>query len=346
MFCPKCGAQLKDDAKFCNKCGAQLQAMQQQTPRQQAYNQQSAAMQPPARKKGGFLVVLLLLILLALAAGGAFAAYRMGAFDSFLSSSDDDKGDKKGSSKRSKDKEDDRDSDEDEEEEDGKDKGGKDKGGKDEDSKDEDSEDGDSKDEGSEDGDSKDEGSEGRKTRVGEMDETTVPTTTAAANIPVTATAKYASQVSYAGLYRAGYVRDTAYGSSNVVQKGSKIDNSAWSAFDGDTITSWQEGRDGDGIGEFIGIGFDRTYQVKVITVLLGNHRSAELYVKNNTPRTLTFQVGGQEFQATFPNEMQRFALEFSQPVEASDIRITVNDVYKGTVYADASIAEVEVYGY
>lgn len=341
MFCPKCGAQLKDDAKFCNKCGAQLQAMQQQTPRQQAYNQQSAAMQPPARKKGGFLVVLLLLILLALAAGGAFAAYRMGAFDSFLSSSDDDKGDKKGSSKRSKDKEDDRDSDEDEEEEDGKDKGGKD-----EDSKDEDSEDGDSKDEGSEDGDSKDEGSEGRKTRVGEMDETTVPTTTAAANIPVTATAKYASQVSYAGLYRAGYVRDTAYGSSNVVQKGSKIDNSAWSAFDGDTITSWQEGRDGDGIGEFIGIGFDRTYQVKVITVLLGNHRSAELYVKNNTPRTLTFQVGGQEFQATFPNEMQRFALEFSQPVEASDIRITVNDVYRGTVYADASIAEVEVYGY
>lgn len=341
MFCPKCGAQLKDDAKFCNKCGAQLQAMQQQTPRQQAYNQQSAAMQPPARKKGGFLVVLLLLILLALAAGGAFAAYRMGAFDSFLSSSDDDKGDKKGSSKRSKDKEDDKDSDEDEEEEDGKDKGGKD-----EDSKDEDSEDGDSKDEGSEDGDSKDEGSEGRKTRVGEMDETTVPTTTAAANIPVTATAKYASQVSYAGLYRAGYVRDTAYGSSNVVQKGSKIDNSAWSAFDGDTITSWQEGRDGDGIGEFIGIGFDRTYQVKVITVLLGNHRSAELYVKNNTPRTLTFQVGGQEFQATFPNEMQRFALEFSQPVEASDIRITVNDVYKGTVYADASIAEVEVYGY
>lgn len=341
MFCPKCGAQLKDDAKFCNKCGAQLQAMQQQTPRQQAYNQQSAAMQPPARKKGGFLVVLLLLILLALAAGGAFAAYRMGAFDSFLSSSDDDKGDKKGSSKRSKDKEDDKDSDEDEEEEDGKDKGGKDKGGKDEDS-----EDGDSKDEGSEDGDSKDEGSEGRKTRVGEMDETTVPTTTAAANIPVTATAKYASQVSYAGLYRAGYVRDTAYGSSNVVQKGSKIDNSAWSAFDGDTITSWQEGRDGDGIGEFIGIGFDRTYQVKVITVLLGNHRSAELYVKNNTPRTLTFQVGGQEFQATFPNEMQRFALEFSQPVEASDIRITVNDVYRGTVYADASIAEVEVYGY
>ena len=342
MSCPKCGAQLKADAKFCNKCGAQLQAMPQPNPRQQAYNQQSAAMQPPARKKKGLWVVLILLVLLLLAAGGAYAAYQMGVFDSFLSSSDEGRGSGGGSSRKSKDDEDDEDEDKEEDEE--EDREGKDKKGE-EDRESEDGEEGDAK-------DSREEGAEesedqGRRTRVSDMEETTAAAeTTVAMDIPVTATAKYASQVSYAGLSRAGYVRDTAYGSSNVVQKGSKIDNSAWSAFDGDSITSWQEGRDGDGIGEFIGISFDRTYQVKVVTVLLGNHRSAELYVKNNTPRTLTFQIGGQDFQATFPNEMQKFALEFSQPVEASDIRITVNDVYKGTVYADASIAEVEVYGY
>lgn len=338
MFCPKCGAQLKDDAKFCNKCGAQLQP----SPRQQAYNQQSAALQPPVKKKKTLWVVLILLILLLAAAGGVFAAYRMGVLDPFLPSSSQERESNKGS--KDKDDEDDNEDDKDskkksiDEEEDEKES--------DEDSEEESSRNGKEKDDGDSEDEKKEESASRRPAIADASTAAEEPATTTAAALPVTATAKYASQVNFSGLYKAGYVRDTAYGSSNVVQKDSKIDNSAWSAFDGDVITSWQEGREGDGIGEFIGIGLDRTYQVKVITVTLGNHRTAELYVKNNVPRTLTFQIGGQDFQATFPNEMQEFALEFSQPVEASELRITVNDVYKGTVYADASIAEVEVYGY
>jgi len=27
MFCPKCGAENPDDAKFCHKCGAELSAI-------------------------------------------------------------------------------------------------------------------------------------------------------------------------------------------------------------------------------------------------------------------------------------------------------------------------------
>ncbi len=331
MFCPKCGTQLKDGAKFCNKCGAQLQAAPQPSSRQQAYNQQSAAMQPPVKKKKTLWVVLILLILLLAAAGGAFAAYRLGMFDQFLPSSSQERN----SSNRSRNKEDD------EDDKDSKKKSIDDEGDEEETGKSEEEEDGEDS------GDKINEESAAHPPAIADTSAAAeTAAETSAAILPLTATAKYANQVNFSGLSKAGYVRDTAYGSSNVVQKGNTIDNSAWSAFDGDRITSWQEGREGDGIGEFIGIGLDRTYQVKVITVWLGNHRTAELYTKNNVPRTLTFQIGGQDFQATFPNEMQEFALEFSQPVEASDIRITVNDVYKGTVYADASIAEVEVYGY
>lgn len=32
MFCPKCGSQLADDAKFCGACGAQIQAPANTTP--------------------------------------------------------------------------------------------------------------------------------------------------------------------------------------------------------------------------------------------------------------------------------------------------------------------------
>lgn len=54
-YCPNCGAQLPDDAKFCASCGTPLAAPQQpqqqyQQPYQQAY-QQPQAEQAPQKKK-------------------------------------------------------------------------------------------------------------------------------------------------------------------------------------------------------------------------------------------------------------------------------------------------------
>lgn len=173
----------------------------------------------------------------------------------------------------------------------------------------------------------------------------TMPETTAAAAEPVTIAVQYGSQTSLSGMVKAGVQKVTAYDSSHVVQRDSTIDNSAWSAFDGQSTTSWQEGAQGDGIGEYVGISFDREYQVQVITLLLGNHRSDSWYIKNNTPKTLTVNLGGQIFMASFPKEKTEFALVLSQPVAASDIRLTIEDVYKGTEYEDTIIAEVGVYG-
>lgn len=177
-------------------------------------------------------------------------------------------------------------------------------------------------------------------------EETTAPAveTTAEAE-PATCTVKRISQVNLSGKVRAGVLRDTVEASSYLVQSDKAIDNSGWSAFDGDSVTSWQEGVEGNGIGEYIGIRFDREYQVEAITLLLGNHRSDDLYVRNNVPKTLIINLDGQVFQVTFPKEKLEQVVEFSRPVPASSIRLTVQDVYPGTEYTDTIIAEVGVYG-
>lgn len=162
---------------------------------------------------------------------------------------------------------------------------------------------------------------------------------------PVTVSVKHLNQVNLAGKTRVTMLSHTAYDSSHLVQTDKTIDNSAWSAFDGQSVTSWQDGVEGDGIGEYIGISFDGEYQVQVITLLVGNHRSDSWFAKNNVPKSLYINLGGQVFEVSLPKEKTEFAVVLSRPVAASDIRITVDAVYKGTEYSDTVIAEVGVYG-
>lgn len=175
--------------------------------------------------------------------------------------------------------------------------------------------------------------------------ETTAAADTTAALEPVTFTVNRISQVNLSGKVRAVMLRDTAVASSYIVQSDATIDNSAWSAFDGDNVTSWQEGVEGDGRGEYVGVSFDREYQVEAVTFVLGNHRRDDLYIRNNVPRTLAINLDGQVFEVTFPKEMLEQVVVFSRPVPASSIRVTIQDVYPGTEYTDTVIAEIGVYG-
>lgn len=59
MFCPKCGAQLPDAAKFCNKCGADLRMLSEVQPRRESsyqyadhgYSESAAVKKPRAARK-------------------------------------------------------------------------------------------------------------------------------------------------------------------------------------------------------------------------------------------------------------------------------------------------------
>lgn len=331
MFCPKCGANLKDGSRFCSKCGSSIGG---QGGRPGYPPQMAASSMPPKKKKGntGLIVFLIILLVLVIAGVGMGILYYMNEKKEaellesvraeFQEGNEDDEEDE--DRRRKKDEEDD---DEDEEREGDRDR--------------------------------EEEGlsttavateaealaTEAATTAAQAM--TTAAATTAApmTNEPVTVSLQYSAQTSFSGLIRAGVVKATAVDSSHVVQRGTTIDNSAWSAFDGQATTSWQEGAAGHGIGEYVGISFDREYQVQVVTFRLGNHRSDSWYVKNDVPEVLSINLGGQVFSVTFPREMVEFAVVLSRPVAASSIRVTVDDVYYGTEYEDATIAEIGVYG-
>ncbi len=331
MFCPKCGANLKDGSRFCSKCGSSIGG---QGGRPGYPPQMASSSMPPKKKKGntGLIVFLIILLVLVIAGVGMGILYYMNEKKEaellesvraeFQEGNEDDEEDE--DRRRKKDEEDD---DEDEEREGDRDR----------------EEEGLSTTAAATEAEAL--ATEAATTAAQAM--TTAAATTAApmTNEPVTVSLQYSAQTSFSGLIRAGVVKATAVDSSHVVQRGTTIDNSAWSAFDGQATTSWQEGAAGHGIGEYVGISFDREYQVQVVTFRLGNHRSDSWYVKNDVPKVLSINLGGQVFSVTFPREMVEFAVVLSRPVAASSIRVTVDDVYYGTEYEDATIAEIGVYG-
>ena len=140
----------------------------------------------------------------------------------------------------------------------------------------------------------------------------------------------------------------SASASSTIQQDG--IDNTPHVMTDGSTYSCWQEGVDGDGLGENVTYQFDREYKVKFLVLRLGNWYNAgdgiDYYTRNNRPEKMTFILGDQSFDVTFPDEQREFCVEFSKEVPASSLKMVIDSVYQGTDYADTCINEVDVYGY
>lgn len=131
--------------------------------------------------------------------------------------------------------------------------------------------------------------------------------------------------------------------SSSIYQKG--YDNRGYKAFDGDPTSSWQIDTRRTGIGEYVDVYFDREQSIRQITLLLGNHRSYDWFVKNHVPRTLSFQFDGANYYGVvFQKSMDEFLIEFSQPINTRHVRITIDDIYPGSKYDDTVIADIGFY--
>ena len=131
--------------------------------------------------------------------------------------------------------------------------------------------------------------------------------------------------------------------SSHITQEG--VNNDATAAIDGDEITSWQEGADGDGIGEALFINLTRDYEIRYIKFKLGNWRSAETYRQNNRPRKLAVQIGDVVYNVEFPDGQTEYCLALSKDLSANYISITIQSVYSGDDWDDTCISEVGIYG-
>lgn len=134
-----------------------------------------------------------------------------------------------------------------------------------------------------------------------------------------------------------------ASASSAISQEG--VDNSAYKAVDGDSRTSWQEGVNGDGIGESVHLKLARPYMVKYMSFQLGNWNSKEYYDGNNRPKELEITAGDVTQTVTFPDGQVEYWVEFSKECPASEIDVVIRSVYEGSQWDDTCIAEIGIYG-
>lgn len=171
---------------------------------------------------------------------------------------------------------------------------------------------------------------------------------------PTPVPALEATIVSMEELEASGYYQiysESTWESSIVDQKGTH-NNSASALVDGSLETSWQEGVDGDGLGESVMLDFGREVEIVYVEMYLGNHRTDEWFYKNNVPSQVTLscygaQDGSSESVTVRKDSHQRGAtiVGFNRPVSARYFELFIDDVYKGSMYDDTCIAEIKVYG-
>jgi len=131
---------------------------------------------------------------------------------------------------------------------------------------------------------------------------------------------------------------------TSVVSQSGTYDNTAASVVDDDLATSWQEGKDGYGIGESIQLDFDGMHQIRGFALWLGNWRSDSLYAENCVPKMLNIYIDERVVTVEFPQEKTCQYVVFSEPVPADFVMIEISSVYAGSKYDDTCIAEVMVY--
>ena len=116
----------------------------------------------------------------------------------------------------------------------------------------------------------------------------------------------------------------------------------AINVIDGDITTSWQEGVEGDGIGEYLITYFEREQDIDLIRLRLGR---ASNYGNNGRPKALRFDFSDNSYAIyEFADINQDVYLKTEKPVHTNYIKLTILDAFKGAEYADTCITEVSAY--
>lgn len=113
--------------------------------------------------------------------------------------------------------------------------------------------------------------------------------------------------------------------------------------YDGKVSTNWTENVPGDGLEEHVTFYLDGTYAVKTMRIYIGSHFNRETYEHNGRPKviTLTFSDGTSE-RITLKDSYEEQIITLSQYHYTDYVKITIKEVYSGTLFEDTIIAEVD----
>jgi hypothetical protein len=137
---------------------------------------------------------------------------------------------------------------------------------------------------------------------------------------------------------------DETYCVSSVLRPQFGNSYGAQNLFAGSSASAWVEGRDGNGVGEWITIEFDGMRLVKSITVRNGYQKSSDIFQKNNRVRQLRVMFSQGETQTlNLPNRLGSEQITLPKPVKAYWMKFIIDDVWAGNRYTDTALTKLVV---
>jgi hypothetical protein len=114
--------------------------------------------------------------------------------------------------------------------------------------------------------------------------------------------------------------------------------------FKGPASAAWVEGRQGNGVGEWITVEFDGLRMVRSIVVRNGYQKSSDIFGKNNRVRHLRAVFSQGETQTlTLQDRSGSESLTLPKPVKAYWVKFIIDDVWAGNKYTDTAITKLLV---
>lgn len=110
----------------------------------------------------------------------------------------------------------------------------------------------------------------------------------------------------------------------------------------------WSEGAPGSGVGEWVELQLTKAAPLLAIEIFPGfiSHKKKDLFTRNGRPSRVEVTLNGEHrFMATLPDKAEGQLVPvvgYAKPV--SKVRITIQDVFAGTEFADACISQVVLY--
>ena len=83
------------------------------------------------------------------------------------------------------------------------------------------------------------------------------------------------------------------------------------------------------------------------VALKLGSWKDDDAYSQNNRPKELDIQTDYLIRKVSFPDGKEQYWVTFSDECEASELKMIIEQVYRGskTNWNDTCLAEVQVYG-
>lgn len=121
--------------------------------------------------------------------------------------------------------------------------------------------------------------------------------------------------------------------------------HSAKRIWDGSLDKAWVEGVDGQGIGEYVFVKFDKKCLVSGIQLNAGYQKSENLYYKNSRPSEIGLEFSdGSYYTCELDDVYGKQTIQLPDSVVTKSLRIVIKDVYEGDKYSDTVVSEMEVY--